>query len=113
MELKLTTENANTIKWFVKLHAQDSRVCDELHMIEMYKIEIVYDKPVYFGMTVLGLGKLCPMDFRDNAIQNKLPRTCKQLYSDTNFFVYSTQHDTIYDWVEINMSICQIPSERI
>ena len=32
-------------------------------MIEMYKKEILYDKPIYVGASVLDLSKLCIMDF--------------------------------------------------
>ncbi|MFM7988263.1 MAG: hypothetical protein ACKPKO_54015, partial [Candidatus Fonsibacter sp.] len=63
MEFKLTTDNERAIKWFSKLHFKDNKFCNELHMIEMYKKEIVYDKPIYVGTSILDLSKLCMMDF--------------------------------------------------
>ena len=53
MGLKLTTESEKAIKWFSKLRFKDSRYIGGLHMIEMYKQEIVSDKPIYVGTSVL------------------------------------------------------------
>ena len=61
MEQKLTTESEKAINWFSKLHVKDSRCCDGLHMLDMYK-EIIYDKPIYFGTPFLDLRKLHMMD---------------------------------------------------
>ncbi|MFM7981023.1 MAG: hypothetical protein ACKPKO_17070, partial [Candidatus Fonsibacter sp.] len=54
MELKLTTDNERAIKWFSKLHLKDSMFCNGLHMIDMYKKEIVNDKPIYVGTYIFG-----------------------------------------------------------
>ncbi|MFM7983744.1 MAG: hypothetical protein ACKPKO_30915, partial [Candidatus Fonsibacter sp.] len=51
IELKLTTDRNLAIRWFSKLHFKDSRECNGFHMIEMYKKEIVYDKPIYVGLS--------------------------------------------------------------
>ena len=102
MELKLTTENEKAIKWFSKLNFKDSKFCDGLHMIEMYKKEIVYDKPVYVGTSVLDLSKLCMMDFHYNTIHKNFEGKYNVLYSDTDSLVYSIQHDDIYEWIKQN-----------
>ena len=43
MEFKLTTDNERAIKLFSKLHFKDGKICNGLHMIEMYKKDIVFD----------------------------------------------------------------------
>ena len=67
MELKLTTDHKIAVKTFSKPRFKDSRLIDGLHLIEMYKQEIVYDKPVYVGCAVLDLSKLKMMDFHYNS----------------------------------------------
>ena len=44
MELKLTTNNDMAIKLFSKLHFKNSKNFDGLHLVEMHKKEIKYDK---------------------------------------------------------------------
>ena len=102
MELKLTTDNERAIKWFSKLHFKDSKFCNGLHMIEMYKKEIVYDKPIYVGTSILDLSKLCMMDFHYNTIHKNFKGRYNLLYSDTDSVVYSIKHDDIYEWIKQN-----------
>ena len=102
MELKLTTDNERAIKWFGKLHFKDSKFCNGLHMIEMYKKEIVYDKPIYVGTTFLDLSKLCMTDFHYKTIHNNFEGRYNLLYSDTDSVVYSIKHDDIYEWIKQN-----------
>ena len=102
MELKLTTDNERAIKWFSKLHFKDSKFCNGLHMIEMYKKEIVYDKPIYVGTSILDLSKLCMMDFHYNTIHKNFEGRYNLLYSDTDSVVYSIKHDDIYEWIKQN-----------
>ena len=70
MDLHLTTCDDNAIKWFSKFNYKNSKEFDGLHLIEMFKTEIIYDKPIYVGTSVLDLSKLCMMDFHYNVIQN-------------------------------------------
>ena len=45
IELKLTTDHDRAIKWFSKIHFKSSRCIDGLHLDEMSKQEVLYDKP--------------------------------------------------------------------
>ena len=47
MSLHLTTDNDNAIKWFSKVNLKDCKYHHGLYMIEMFKQEIVDDKPIY------------------------------------------------------------------
>ena len=68
IDLKLTTDNKYAIKYFSKLNFKDSKYIKGLHLIEMFRTEIVYNKPIYVGTSVLDLSKLCMMDFHYNTI---------------------------------------------
>ena len=102
MDLHLTTDHKNAVKWFSKLHFKDSKNIDGLHLIEMYKKEIVYDKPVYVGTSVLDLSKLCMMDFHYNVIHKNFAGRYILIYSDTDSLVYSVEHEDIYEWIKQN-----------
>ena len=64
--------------------------------------EIVYDKPVYVGTSVLDLSKLCMMDFHYNTIHKNFENKYNLIYSDTDSLVYRIEHDDIYDWIKEN-----------
>ena len=72
IELKLTTELDRAIAWFSKLHFKSSRCIDGLHLIEMFKQEVLYDKPSYVGTSIMDLSKLHMMRFHYEVIHNKL-----------------------------------------
>ena len=95
MQLHLTTNNDNAIKWFSKVNLKDCKYNHGLYMIEMYKQEIVYDKPIYVGTGILDLSKLCMMEFHYDVIHENFKDNYNLIYSDTDSLVYSI-HITIY-----------------
>jgi hypothetical protein len=99
MELHLTTDNANAIKWFSRPNLKGCRVVNGLYMIEMYKNEVEYDKPCYVGTSVLDVSKLCMMRFHYNVIEKTFPGSYDLIYSDTDSFVYDIRCPDVYDWV--------------
>ena len=102
MQIHLTTDHDNAVKWFSKVNFKDSKYFEGLHMIEMYKTEIKYDKPVYAGTSILDLSKLCMMEFHYNTIQTNFPGKHNLIYSDTDSMAYYIQHEDIYEWIKQN-----------
>ena len=88
INLHLTTNEDNAIKWFSKLNFKTSKKIDNLHLIEMYKQEIIYDKPIYVGTSILDLSKLHMMDFHYNVMEKEFKGNYILLYSDTDSFIY-------------------------
>ena len=68
----------------------------------MYKEEILYDKPLYVGATVLDLSKLCMMEFRYGVVEKEFKNKYELVYSDTDSMVNNFKHDDIYDWIKNN-----------
>ena len=93
VSLHLTTEETNAVKWFSKINFKTSKNFDNLHLIEMYKQEIIYDKPIYVGTSILDLSKLHMMNFHYGVIEKEFKDTYKLLYSDTDSFVYLIYKD--------------------
>ena len=102
IDLKLTTDDKYAIKYFSKLHFKDSRFIDGLYLIEMFKREVVYNKPIYVGTGILDLSKLCMMDFHYNTIHESFGNDYNLIYSDTDSLVYSIKHPDIYEWIKEN-----------
>ena len=102
MSLHMATDHTNAVKWLSKLTFKDSRQFQVLHLIEMYKTEIEYNKPVYVGTSILDISKLCMMDFHYNIIEKNFKDKYNLIYSDTDSLVYNIQHDDIYRWITEN-----------
>ena len=68
----------------------------------MYKQEIIYDKPIYVGTSILDLSKLHMMNFHYGVIEEQFKDNYKLLYSDTDSFVYLIYNKDVYKWVSEN-----------
>ena len=66
-----TTSDTNAVKWFSKMAFKNSRYFRGLYLIENYNTEIIYDKPIYVGTSVLDLNKIHMMDFHYNIIEEQ------------------------------------------
>jgi hypothetical protein len=68
----------------------------------MYRKEVVYDKPIYVGTSILDLSKVCMMDFHYNVIHKNFEGRYNLVYSDTDSLMYLIQHEDIYEWIKNN-----------
>ena len=102
MNLHLTTCDDNAVKWFSKFNYKNCNEIDGLYLIEMYKTEIIYDKPMYVGTSVLDLSKLCMMEFHYNVIHKEFEGKYNLLYSDTDSLIYDIRDPDIYKWIGNN-----------
>ena len=102
VDIRLTTDENQAVKLFSKLNFKDSRYIQGLHLIEMHKTEVLYNKPIYVGTSILDLSKLCMMEFHYGVIQKNFHGNYNLIYSDTDSLVYSMKHPDIYDWIKEN-----------
>ena len=56
-DLHLTVKPDNAIKWFSNINSKQTKYIDGLYMIEDHKEQVVLDKPIYIGCTILDLSK--------------------------------------------------------
>lgn len=111
INLHLTHNEDNAIKWFSKLDFKTSKLIDNLHMIEMYKKEIVYDKPIYVGTSILDLSKLTMMRYHYEVIAKNF-NNYQLIYSDTDSLVYNIYCDDIYEWIDNNKSEFDLSEDK-
>ena len=97
VNIHATTSDKNAINWFSKMTFKNSRYNKGLYLIETYKAEIIYDKPIYVGTFILDLSKLRMMDFHYNVIEEHYKGNYELIYSDTDSFVYNFKCDDIFD----------------
>jgi hypothetical protein len=88
------------VKWFSKVNLKNAKYFSGLYLIEMYKKEIVYDKPLYVGTSILDLSKLCMMEFHYDVIHKEFENKYNLIYSDTDSMVYNIKTNDVYDWIK-------------
>jgi hypothetical protein len=102
INLQLTTDDTRAVKWFSKINFKTAKEYDNLYLIEMYKEQVKYDKPIYVGTSILDLSKLHMMKFHYDVIQKQFKNKSELIYSDTDSLVYNLQHEDIYEWEKQN-----------
>ena len=75
VNIHATTSDKNAIKWFSKVNLKNAKYFSGLYLIEMYKKEIVYDKPLYVGTSILDLSKLRMMEFHYDVMRKEFDNT--------------------------------------
>ena len=99
IELKLATDHDRAITWFYKLHLKNNRCIDELHLIESFIQEVLYDKTSYIGTSVLDLSKLHMMQLHCPVIHKNSERKYNLVHTDTDSLVYDLRHHDIFEWI--------------
>ena len=64
--------------------------------IELKKVEVLFNKPIYVDLTVLHVSKLLIYDFHNDYMLKKYGNKCKLLYTDTGSLIYEVKCDAIY-----------------
>ncbi|CAG9836230.1 unnamed protein product [Diabrotica balteata] len=68
----------------------------DLMAIEMKKTELLFNKPLYIGMSILDISKTCMYEFYYNYILPKLGNNCKIMYTDTDSFIFEIKCNDLY-----------------
>ncbi|KYN09117.1 hypothetical protein ALC57_18748, partial [Trachymyrmex cornetzi] len=70
---------------------------ENLVAIELRKLEVKFDKPIYVGMCILDISKTCLYEFHHKYMAPVFREKCKIMYTDTDSLIYHVQCDDIYD----------------
>ncbi|KYQ52381.1 hypothetical protein ALC60_08544 [Trachymyrmex zeteki] len=69
---------------------------ENLVAIDLRKLEVKFDKPIYVGMCILDMSKTCLYEFH-HEYMTSLFRKCKIIYTDTDSLIYHVECDVVYD----------------
>ena len=63
----------------------------------MKKTKIMFNKPIYIGMSFLDISKICKYNFYYNIMKNKYNDKLKLLYMDTDSLIMEIKTKNFYD----------------
>ncbi|KYN16525.1 hypothetical protein ALC57_11209, partial [Trachymyrmex cornetzi] len=73
---------------------------ENLVAIELRKLEVKFDKPIYVGMCILDISKTCLYEFHHEYMAPVFREKCKIMYTDTDNLIYHVECDDIYDMMK-------------
>ncbi|XP_050513837.1 uncharacterized protein LOC126889531 [Diabrotica virgifera virgifera] len=79
---------------------------ENLMAIELNKTNLTFNKPLYIGMSILDISKVCMYDFHYNFMLPTVGiENLKLMYGDTDSFIYEVTCDDVYrDVIQTNLS---------
>ncbi|XP_039311000.1 uncharacterized protein LOC120358987 isoform X2 [Solenopsis invicta] len=73
---------------------------ENLVAIEMRKLEVKFDKPIYVGMGILDISKTCLYEFHHEYMAPMFREKCKIMYTDTDSLIYNIECDDVYEIIK-------------
>jgi hypothetical protein len=97
VDIQLVTDREKSLKLIRKPNFKNSIIINEnLLSIEMKKTSLVFDKPIYVGMSILDLSKYLMYEFHYDVMQIKYGESLKLCYQDTDSLIYEIETKDIY-----------------
>ncbi|PFX12388.1 putative uncharacterized transposon-derived protein F54H12.3 [Stylophora pistillata] len=98
VDVRLVTREEKAKKLTNKVNFKHCTIFSEdLSAIHMGKTQILFNKPLYLGMSILDLSKTLMYDFHYNYIKPKYPEgRSKLLFTDTDSLCYEIQTEDFY-----------------
>ena len=88
-DIHLITSIGKAKRLVSKSNYHHMNIFDEnLITIHMLKTKVLYNKPVYLGMSILDLSKYLMYDFHYNYIKNKYQDQAQLMFRDTDSLLY-------------------------
>ncbi|KAL9972954.1 hypothetical protein ACROYT_G019355 [Oculina patagonica] len=78
------------------LYSRHVMFSNDLVGIAMRKSKLFLNKPVYTGMTILDVSKLCMYDFYYNHLKKEYGERCELLYTDTDSLLLEIETEDVY-----------------
>ena len=97
VHIRLVTNKKDATKLTSKPNYQGHTIfCENLVAIHMKKTNLVFDKPVYLGISILDISKTLMYDFHYNYIKKKYGERAKLLFTDTDSLAYEIETEDFY-----------------
>ncbi|XP_067215244.1 uncharacterized protein [Linepithema humile] len=76
---------------------------ENLIAVELRKLEVKFDKPIYVGMCILDISKTCLYEFHYEYMAPLYRDNCKIIYTDTDSLIYFLQCENVYHDIKRNL----------
>ncbi|XP_076301922.1 uncharacterized protein LOC143220061 [Lasioglossum baleicum] len=70
---------------------------ENLAAVELRKVMVKFNKPIYVGMCILDISKTCLYEFHHEYMVPQYGKTCKVMYTDTDSLIYHIMCEDIYE----------------
>jgi len=70
---------------------------ENLVTIELRKLEVKFNKPIYVEMCILDISKTCLYEFHHEYMLSLYRDKCKIMYTDTDSLIYYIECEDVYD----------------
>jgi hypothetical protein len=98
VDIKLCSDGFKAEKLIAKPNFDSRTIFTEnLVAVHMKKTKIVFNKPIYIGMSILDISKNCMYDFYYNVLKEKYNNNLKLLYMDTDSLIMEIKTVDFYD----------------
>lgn len=72
--------------------------------IELEKVKVKMDKPIYAGMSILDISKVVLYEFHYDFAKKQFGSDCKLQYTDTDSLIYEIKHPDVYQIMKQNIA---------
>ena len=76
---------------------------DNLAIIEMKKVKVKMNKPIYLGLSILDISKIAMYEFWYDFIKSKYGSSAKLCYMDTDSFIINVKTEDFYKDISENV----------
>ena len=98
VDIRLKTDGKSAEKLTAKPNYEQTTIFNEdLIAVHMKKTELVFNKQVFLGMSILDLSKTLMYDFHYNYIKKKYGPKAKLLMTDMDSLMYEIETDDFFE----------------
>lgn len=70
---------------------------ENLMAVQLRKLEVKFNRPIYVGMCILDISKICIYEFHHGYMFPAYRDKCKIMYTDTDSLIYDIKCDDVYE----------------
>ncbi|KYN44967.1 hypothetical protein ALC56_00619 [Trachymyrmex septentrionalis] len=77
---------------------------ENLIAVELRKLEVKFDKPIYVGMCILDISKVCLYEFHHKYMLPLFRDKCKIMYTDIDSLIYRIECEDVYETMKCDIA---------
>ena len=103
-DIKLVKTNKKRNKLVSELNFHTMKLIDDnVAIIEMKKVKVKMNKPIYLGLSILDISKITMYELWYDFMKSKYGKRAKLCYMDTDSFIINIKTDDFYEDISENV----------